>query len=89
MTMAAHTEQKPSYSQFACIGTGFSAIALGATLKRWYGITDICFFERHKQLGGTWFVNKYPGTVASFSLFLFFGKKKPQQSASLKAEHHL
>jgi cation diffusion facilitator CzcD-associated flavoprotein CzcO len=51
----------PSYSQFACIGTGFSAIGLGATLKRWYGITDVRFFERHSQLGGTWFVNQYPG----------------------------
>lgn len=51
----------PSYSQFACIGTGFSAIGLGATLKRWYGITDVRFFERHSQLGGTWFINQYPG----------------------------
>jgi cation diffusion facilitator CzcD-associated flavoprotein CzcO len=51
----------PSYSQFACIGTGFSAIGLGATLKRWYGIDDVRFFERHSQLGGTWFVNQYPG----------------------------
>lgn len=51
----------PSYSQFACIGTGFSAIGLGATLKRWYGITDVRFFERHSRLGGTWFINQYPG----------------------------
>lgn len=53
-----HTE---SYSRFACIGAGFSAIGLGATLKRRYGITDIKFFERHSQLGGTWHINQYPG----------------------------
>lgn len=71
MAQVNETDQEPSYSQFACIGTGFSAIALGATLKRWYGITDICFFERHKQLGGTWFVNKYPGNnlVLEFAFF--------------------
>jgi cation diffusion facilitator CzcD-associated flavoprotein CzcO len=51
----------PSYSRFACIGSGFSAIGLGATLQRWYGIDDVRFFERHSQLGGTWFVNQYPG----------------------------
>lgn len=50
-----------SYTQFACIGSGFSGIGLGATLKRWYGIQDIAIFERHADLGGTWFANKYPG----------------------------
>ncbi|CCF40220.1 hypothetical protein CH063_10847 [Colletotrichum higginsianum] len=29
------TADPPSYTQFACVGTGFSAIGLGATLKRW------------------------------------------------------
>lgn len=53
--------EKVSYSLFSCIGTGFAAIALGAQLKRWYGIEDIQFFERHSSLGGTWFINKYPG----------------------------
>lgn len=53
-----------SYSRFACIGSGFSAIGLGATLKRWYGIDDVRFFEKHSELGGTWFANQYPGTHA-------------------------
>lgn len=52
-----------TYSQFACIGSGFSGIGLGATLKRWYGITDIAIFERQSNLGGTWFANKYPGAM--------------------------
>jgi cation diffusion facilitator CzcD-associated flavoprotein CzcO len=50
-----------TYSQFACIGTGISAIGLGATLQRWYGVKDIQYFERHSKLGGTWHINKYPG----------------------------
>lgn len=58
----------PTYSQFACVGTGFSAIGLGATLKRWYGIGDIKFFERHSDLGGTWFINQYPGDISSLSM---------------------
>ncbi|KAJ6787854.1 hypothetical protein PWT90_08350 [Aphanocladium album] len=50
-----------TYSQFACIGTGFSGIGLGATLKRWYNITDVVLFERESKLGGTWSINQYPG----------------------------
>ncbi|KAM0248374.1 hypothetical protein ACHAQJ_009499 [Trichoderma viride] len=62
---------KVTYSQFACIGTGFSAIALGCTIKRWYGITDIRFFERHSDLGGTWLVNQYPGCACDVPSLLY------------------
>ncbi|KAG6013092.1 hypothetical protein E4U54_007111, partial [Claviceps lovelessii] len=60
-----------TYSQFACIGSGVSAIGLGATLKRWYGIADIRFFERHADLGGTWFANKYPGCACDVPSILY------------------
>lgn len=50
-----------SYSQFACVGTGLSAIALGATLKRWYQMDDIRFFERCSDCGETWHISSYPG----------------------------
>lgn len=49
------------YTKVACVGTGLSAIALGATLKRWYGIEDIRFFEKQPTSGGTWWINQYPG----------------------------
>lgn len=54
-------KQTVGYSHFACIDSGFATIALGATLRRWHGITDVRFFERHSTLCGTWFVNTYPG----------------------------
>lgn len=54
-------EENIGYSRFICIGSGFSGIALGASLKRWYGITDIQLFERGGDIGGTWYWNKYPG----------------------------
>ncbi|KAB5578092.1 hypothetical protein GE09DRAFT_1168778 [Coniochaeta sp. 2T2.1] len=63
--------ESPSFSQFACIGSGFSAICLGATLKRWYGITDVRFFEKHSQLGGTWFANQYPGAACDVPSALY------------------
>jgi len=58
-------------AQFACIGTGFSAICLGATLQRWYGITSIRFFDRAASLGGTWTVNQFPGAACDVPLALY------------------
>lgn len=40
---------------------GFSGIGVGAQLKRWYNNSDIVFFERGSALGGTWWINSYPG----------------------------
>lgn len=59
------------YTQFACIGTGFSGIGLGATLKRWYNISDIQFFDRNPSLGGTWLANRYPGCACDVPTALY------------------
>jgi cation diffusion facilitator CzcD-associated flavoprotein CzcO len=61
-------DQKTTYSRFACIGTGLSGIGLGATLKRWYNLDDIHYFERQRQPGGTWLQNQYPGTTIDLIL---------------------
>jgi cation diffusion facilitator CzcD-associated flavoprotein CzcO len=58
-----------SYSQVACIGAGFSAIGVGSSLKRWYGITDITFFERRESSGGTWLANNYPGQYFELTIW--------------------
>lgn len=63
--------EKIPYSQFACVGAGFSGIALGATLKRWYNNTDIRLFERHSSYGGTWYANKYPGAACDVPSALY------------------
>ncbi|KAJ5364820.1 uncharacterized protein N7496_010533 [Penicillium cataractarum] len=59
--MASQSTEVPTYSQIACVGAGLSAVALGATLQRWYSLEDIRFFERHPTSGGTWYINTYPG----------------------------
>ncbi|KAK3385465.1 hypothetical protein B0H63DRAFT_433197 [Podospora didyma] len=82
---------EPSYSQFACIGSGFSAIGLGATLQRWYGISDIRFFERHSDLGGTWFINQYPGCACDVpsALYSFSFECNPSWSRVLPTSNEL
>ncbi|KAL2823790.1 hypothetical protein BDW59DRAFT_162953 [Aspergillus cavernicola] len=61
----------PSYSQIACVGAGISAIALGATLRRWHQIDDIRFFERHDDCGGTWHISSYPGCACDVPSALY------------------
>ncbi|GKT80730.1 dimethylaniline monooxygenase [Colletotrichum tofieldiae] len=80
-----------SYTQFACVGTGISAIGLGATLKRWYGIDDIRFFERHRELGGTWFINQYPGCACDVpsALYSFSFDANPDWSRILPPQQEL
>jgi cation diffusion facilitator CzcD-associated flavoprotein CzcO len=58
-------------STIVCIGGGASAIALGARLKITYGFTDVAFYERDKQLGGTWSANSYPGAACDVPVALY------------------
>ncbi|KAK0737907.1 hypothetical protein B0T18DRAFT_394300 [Schizothecium vesticola] len=61
----------PSYTQFACIGAGFSGICLGATLRRWHNITSLRLFDASPSLGGTWFLNRYPGAACDVPSALY------------------
>ncbi|KAG9494849.1 hypothetical protein J7337_013078 [Fusarium musae] len=89
--MTSMKESTSSYSQFACIGAGFSGIALGVTLKRWYKITDIRFFERHSDLGGTWYANKYPGAACDVPsvLYSYSFEPNPNWSRVLPSQEEL
>ncbi|EEH34998.2 monooxygenase [Paracoccidioides lutzii Pb01] len=60
-----------SYTQIACIGSGLSGVALGATLKRWYNFDDIRFFDRNAGSGGTWWANGYPGCACDIPSALY------------------
>ncbi|KAL3478136.1 hypothetical protein BJX99DRAFT_256688 [Aspergillus californicus] len=70
-TMCLTANPTPSYSQIACVGAGLSGIALGATLKRWYEMDDIRFFERHDDCGGTWHISSYPGCACDVPSALY------------------
>ncbi|KAJ4199312.1 hypothetical protein NW759_016138 [Fusarium solani] len=71
LIMTESNPDKITYSRFACIGTGLSGIGLGATLKRWYQIDDVRFFERQSQPGGTWWANQYPGCTCDVPNLLY------------------
>ena len=86
--MTAKTPDIPSYSQIACVGAGLSAVALGATLKRWYNLEDIHFFERHPTSGGTWYINTYPGSFTHYCRFFFIILTARMQDAAAMSLAH-
>ncbi|KAI0973653.1 hypothetical protein F4678DRAFT_486828 [Xylaria arbuscula] len=89
--MSTKLTPEATYSRFACIGAGCSGIGLGATLKRWYGITDIQFFERHGGLGGTWYTNRYPGCACDVpsALYSYSFEPNPEWTHILPCQDEL
>jgi cation diffusion facilitator CzcD-associated flavoprotein CzcO len=54
------SQEPPSETDVAIVGTGFSGVAMAARLKR-SGHEDFVVLERARDIGGTWRENTYPG----------------------------
>ncbi|KAF8251677.1 monooxygenase [Wilcoxina mikolae CBS 423.85] len=66
------SQPSPRFSStIVCIGAGMSGIALGAHLKLSYGFTDVHFYEREASIGGTWWLNTYPGCACDVPSALY------------------
>lgn len=63
-----------TYYPVAIIGAGESGIAMGCRLKEELGFDQFRIFDRHAGIGGTWWINRYPGVACdvyvSLSQFL-------------------
>ena len=54
----------------AIIGAGFSGMGMGIALKK-EGRTNFRIFEKESDLGGTWYLNRYPGCACDVPSFLY------------------
>jgi len=52
------------------VGTGFSGICSAIKLKK-AGITDFVLLEKNDEMGGTWYVNTYPGAAVDVLSYLY------------------
>lgn len=52
------------------IGTGFSGICVAVNLRK-IGIEDFVMLEKEDKMGGTWYVNKYPGAAVDVMSYLY------------------
>lgn len=54
----------------AIVGAGFGGIGMAAALKR-AGLSDFRVFEKDAGIGGTWWVNRYPGCACDVPAHLY------------------
>ncbi len=52
------------------VGTGFSGICAAIKLRE-IGIEDFLMIEKEDNMGGTWYVNRYPGAAVDVSSYLY------------------
>lgn len=52
------------------VGAGFGGIAAGVKLRK-AGIDDFVIVDKHPSVGGTWFINKYPGVAVDIPSFIY------------------
>ncbi len=52
-----------TYYPILVVGAGESGIALGCRLKEKLGFDQFRIFERQSGIGGTWWINRYPGVA--------------------------
>ncbi|WP_120493802.1 flavin-containing monooxygenase [Microbacterium phyllosphaerae] len=60
----------------AIVGGGFAGIAAAVKLKK-AGLTNFTVFEKNDGIGGTWWVNRYPGAEVDVTSHLYSFSFKP------------
>lgn len=56
---------------FAIMGAGISGLAAAYNIRKRYPNAKLVIYEREKQVGGTWFVNTYPGAACDVQSHLY------------------
>lgn len=51
------------YVPVAIVGAGETGIAMGCRLKEALGFDQFRIFDRQSGIGGTWYINRYPGVA--------------------------
>jgi len=65
------TQPAPRHVRVAIIGAGFGGLGAAIRLQRDLGERDVAIFERHADVGGTWWANTYPGAQCDIPSHLY------------------
>ena len=60
-----------NYYPVIIIGAGESGIALGCRLREELGFDQFRLFDRQAGIGGTWWINRYPGVACDMLVSLY------------------
>jgi cation diffusion facilitator CzcD-associated flavoprotein CzcO len=67
----AERERQPGLDhEVIVIGSGFSGLAAGVTLRK-LGIASFVILEREREFGGTWVQHRYPGLEIDLPFFVY------------------
>ena len=76
-----HGKSKSTYYPVVIIGAGETGLALACRLKK-LGFDQFKIFDRQSRIGGTWWINRYPGIACdvpsafySYSFEPFYSSK--------------
>jgi cation diffusion facilitator CzcD-associated flavoprotein CzcO len=67
---SANGHQSPRHTRIGILGAGFGGLGLAIRLKQ-EGIHDFVVLERDPEVGGTWWVNTYPGCQCDIPSHLY------------------
>jgi len=68
--MTAFVSTEPTEVDVAIVGSGFSGLGAAIRLKQ-RGKDDFVVLERHREVGGTWHANTYPGCACDVPSHLY------------------
>ncbi|NKI35207.1 NAD(P)/FAD-dependent oxidoreductase [Wenzhouxiangella sp. XN79A] len=70
MPLHPRNDADPRHLGVAILGAGFGGLAMAVELQR-RGVTDFRIFEAADGVGGTWWVNRYPGCACDVPAHLY------------------
>lgn len=56
--------KQETYSKVTIVGSGFGGIGAAMTTIKKFNEQDYAIFEKHDDIGGTWYANTYPGCAS-------------------------
>lgn len=59
----AYGKNAHTYIPVVIVGAGESGIAMGCRLKEALGFDQFRLFDRQAGIGGSWWINRYPGVA--------------------------
>ncbi|CAG8065033.1 unnamed protein product [Penicillium olsonii] len=67
----AYSREGHTYYPVLIVGAGESGVAMGCRLKEVLGRDQFRIFERQSGIGGTWWINRYPGAACDIPAALY------------------
>ncbi|KAJ6063841.1 hypothetical protein N7499_012521 [Penicillium canescens] len=78
----AYGKDAHTYYPVLIVGAGESGVAMGCRLKEVLGTDQFRIFERQSGIGGTWWINRYPGAACDIPAVFYSFSFAPKMNWS-------